>query len=366
MQRRQLALVVGQRLVDRAQRLTGGHWLHLARRPHVLQNATTWPPCRCGPGSSRSEGGTTAAPARAACDATASSRIDVVLGRPVRIRPPARDACHERQRSQVDEHVPGVAKHDRVVAAQSVLRRHLDGGFDCALAHPNPYVPGKRSARRRTSSATGQADDVEVVALDPLDESGALPLDRVAARASLPLPARHVPGDVARRQLAERDARHLAVHLLPRRREQRQAGDDFVRPAGQALEHLLGRLRACGLAVDAPVEQTTSVSQPSTGRPSASASTDCALPSACATGSSSVSSYRGATMSNGIRSCPRISRRRGDVEARRSGGAGGSAHACLRASQSSTLGQRRPQSAVTKSYGGGSGVVGREQLVQLE
>ena len=62
----------------------------------------------------------------------------VVLGRPFRVRPPARDARNERQRPQVDEHVPGVAEDDRVVAAQAVLRRHLDGGPDRALAHPNP------------------------------------------------------------------------------------------------------------------------------------------------------------------------------------------------------------------------------------
>jgi len=96
-----------------------------------------------------------------------------------------------------------------------------------------------------------QADDVEVVALDPLDESRAPALDRVAACAALPLGARHVPGDVARRQLAEGDERHLAVHLLPRRREQRQAGDDLVRAAREALEHLLRGFGALRLAVDA-------------------------------------------------------------------------------------------------------------------
>ena len=79
-----------------------------------------------------------------------------VLGRAFRIRPPARDAGDERQRPQVDEHVPGVAEHDGIVAAQPVLRRHLDCSSDRALAHPNPYVPGKRSARSRTSSAVGR------------------------------------------------------------------------------------------------------------------------------------------------------------------------------------------------------------------
>jgi hypothetical protein len=53
------------------------------------------------------------------------------------------------------EDVPGVAEDARVVAAVPVLRRHLDCRSDRALAHPNPYVPGKRSARRRTSNPTG-------------------------------------------------------------------------------------------------------------------------------------------------------------------------------------------------------------------
>src|SRR5205823_4474825 len=37
-----------------------------------------------------------------------------------------------------------------------------------------------------------KADDVQVVALDPLDEGAAPPLDRIGARAALPLAAREV------------------------------------------------------------------------------------------------------------------------------------------------------------------------------
>src|SRR5438067_568404 len=58
--------------------------------------------------------------------------------------------------------------------------------------------------------------------------------------------------DVAGSQVPKRDARHLAMHLLPGRRDQREAGDDLVRSPGQTLEHLLGFLRADGLAVDTP------------------------------------------------------------------------------------------------------------------
>src|SRR4029079_2248028 len=80
----------------------------------------------------------------------------VVLGRPLRIRPAAGAARDERQRAEMDEHVPGVAEDDRIVAAQPVLRGRVDRRSDRGLAHPNPYVPGKRSARTRMSSATGR------------------------------------------------------------------------------------------------------------------------------------------------------------------------------------------------------------------
>ena len=68
------------------------------------------------------------------CEQVFGSNLAARVG----IRPPARDARDERQRPQVNEHVPRVAEHDRIVAPQPVLRSHLDGGFDGALAHPNP------------------------------------------------------------------------------------------------------------------------------------------------------------------------------------------------------------------------------------
>src|SRR6476660_10160937 len=76
-----------------------------------------------------------------------------------------------------------------------------------------------------------EADHVQVVALDALDQSGAEPLDRVRAGTVLPLAARHVCADVARVQRTERDRRDLVVELFPRGCEQAKARDDLVRRA---------------------------------------------------------------------------------------------------------------------------------------
>ena len=53
---------------------------------------------------------------------------------------------------------------------------------------------------RESSSARREADDVQVVAVDPLDEAAAETLDRVAAGAALPLAARDVALELARRR----------------------------------------------------------------------------------------------------------------------------------------------------------------------
>src|SRR6266516_602494 len=75
---------------------------------------------------------------------------------------------------------------------------------------------------------------------------------------------------------------------------------------------------------------TTPVSTPRTGRSPASSATDRAFSRACVRTRSTAStpclacsSYRGGTTSNGMPSCSRIAIRRGDVDASRSGGAGG-------------------------------------------
>src|SRR5512133_2050912 len=76
---------------------------------------------------------------------------------------------------------------------------------------------------------------------------------------------------------------------------------------------------------------TTSVSTPSTGRPSESSATLRAFPCAysrtiCVASASSgggTSSYRGSATSNGMPSCSRMARRCGERDASRSGAAGG-------------------------------------------
>ena len=78
-------------------------------------------------------------------------------------------------------------------------------------------MPAKRSASEPHEQRRRQADDVQVVALDPLDERRAATLDRIAAGASLPLPERDVGREVARRELAERDGRRLVLDELPSR-----------------------------------------------------------------------------------------------------------------------------------------------------
>src|SRR5436190_14770464 len=70
-------------------------------------------------------------------------------------RPAARDARDERERPEMDEDVPIVPQDERIVTPHAVLRRDGDGCGDRGLAHPKPYVPGKRAARSRTSSAAG-------------------------------------------------------------------------------------------------------------------------------------------------------------------------------------------------------------------
>src|SRR5262245_19772050 len=77
-------------------------------------------------------------------------------------------------------------------------------------------APGEEPDEQRR----GEPDDVQVVALDPLDERGAEALDRVRPRPTLPLAARHVPLDVARAERPERHERRLPPALLPVRRPQ--------------------------------------------------------------------------------------------------------------------------------------------------
>src|SRR6185295_1373749 len=94
-----------------------------------------------------------------------------------------------------------------------------------------PYQEGRR-----------KADDVQVVALDPLDEGGSTALDGIRPCPALPLADADVGRQVARVELAEGHPRDLVLDLLPRGREQAQAGDHLVRLPRERLEHSL-RLR---------------------------------------------------------------------------------------------------------------------------
>src|SRR5262249_14905279 len=81
--------------------------------------------------------------------------------------------------------------------------------------------------QQRDEQRLRQTDHVQVVPVDLLDQRRPEALDRVGAGAALPLPAGHVVGEVARVERSEGDARHLLVHLLPGRSDQREAGDDL-------------------------------------------------------------------------------------------------------------------------------------------
>src|SRR5688572_33274267 len=61
----------------------------------------------------------------------------------------------------------------------------------------------------------GEADDVQIVAFDAFDQTGAQTLDGVGARAALPFARRDVPGHVARGELPERDPSLLVLDDLP-------------------------------------------------------------------------------------------------------------------------------------------------------
>src|SRR5437868_3849863 len=107
-----------------------------------------------------------------------------------------------------------------------------------AIALTKAVQPREALGEERDERRRGETDDVEVVALDALDERGAAPLNRVPAGAAFPLARRELPREVARAQGTEGDERRLRADLLPRRSAQAEAGDDLVRAAGEQLEHL--------------------------------------------------------------------------------------------------------------------------------
>src|SRR5262249_30554452 len=105
-----------------------------------------------------------------------------------------------------------------------------------------PVDAWESRSKKTDEEGPRESDDVQEVAFDPFDEARAETLDRVPARAALPLARCHVVPQLARREVAERHERRLGVKLLPGRSPQAEPGDDRVRPPRERLDHRL-RLR---------------------------------------------------------------------------------------------------------------------------
>src|SRR5437773_12420 len=71
----------------------------------------------------------------------------------------------------------------------------------------DPVGTGEARREQAHQQRRREADDVQVVALDSLDERGAATLDRVRARAVSPLAGAEIGADVARAERAERHPR---------------------------------------------------------------------------------------------------------------------------------------------------------------
>src|SRR5947209_12297305 len=98
-----------------------------------------------------------------------------------------------------------------------------------ASALTKAVQPGEALGEERDQRRRRKPDDVEVIALDALDERRAASLNRVPAGASFPFARREIRREVARSQSAERDEGRLRAQLLPRVRAQAEAGDHLVR-----------------------------------------------------------------------------------------------------------------------------------------
>src|SRR4051794_40485233 len=101
----------------------------------------------------------------------------------------------------------------------------------------------------------GEADDIEIVAFDAVDERTAAALNRVSACAALPLAGCDVRSELARRQLAEGDPRGDGGDDFPGRSHEAEAGDDGVCPPRELVQHPLGVARTRRLPVDAPTDR---------------------------------------------------------------------------------------------------------------
>src|SRR5689334_4027982 len=112
----------------------------------------------------------------------------------------------------------------------------LTGPTRAAVYRLLPSVPfskkGCKSAAELRKPSHRQADDIEVVALDPCHEHSAAALDRVAAGPSAPLLGGQIPVQQRPVELVERHPRALDRLLLAHH----DAADDLVRAPAERLQ----------------------------------------------------------------------------------------------------------------------------------
>ena len=131
-----------------------------------------------------------------------------------------------------------------------IERKRLTGTVSVAPTDLQPFSQRHRSSsgsaplEQRDEQRAGEPDDVEVVALDPLDEPAAEPLDRVAAGAPLPLAARDVAPTAASSSGRNVTTVSRVVDHLAGRRDQAEPGQDRVRAARELAQHRARRRRA--------------------------------------------------------------------------------------------------------------------------
>ena len=141
-------------------------------------------------------------------------------------------------RAKVDGHVAAAERAEVVEDAHCEAGRAWRDTSECARMQgdstPHPETGRRRSASISTSSATGQADDVEEVSLDVRRRARHRPPGWRSPGAAAPLAARHVVVDRARRRARrKRTAVRACPVRSPTRVAQRQARHDVVRAPRQ-------------------------------------------------------------------------------------------------------------------------------------
>src|SRR5262245_5391213 len=123
-----------------------------------------------------------------------------------------------------------------------------------------PSLPGRLqqlwrvALEQRNEERPWESDDVQVVALEPLDEAAAETLDGIRAGPPLPLATRDVRAHRLGRERPEGDIGALVGDDVLARAEEAEPRDDRVRPPAELLQHARGVGRVARLAVDPAVE----------------------------------------------------------------------------------------------------------------